>query len=55
MQIILVFLSMVIIPLLVFEVFAIDRKRVQRRDFKKHARKNESYEHFCRRYYSHYL
>lgn len=27
----------------------------QKRDFKKYSRKNESYEHFCKRYYSHYI
>lgn len=55
MQIMLVLLFMVIIPMFIFELFVMDRKRIQRRDFKKHARKNESYERFCRRYYSHYL
>lgn len=55
MQIMLVFLFMLIIPMLIFELFIMDRKRIQHKDFKKHARKNESYEHFCRRYYSHYL
>lgn len=27
----------------------------QKRDFKKYSRKNESYERFCKRYYSHYI
>lgn len=55
MQIILVFLSIVVITVLIFGLFVIDRKCSQRKDFKKYARKNESYKHFCRRYYSHYL
>lgn len=27
----------------------------QKRDFKKYGRKNESYDNFCKRYYSHYI
>lgn len=42
---------MVVIPLLI-NYF---QRNSQQKDFKKYSRKNESYEHFCKRYYSHYI
>lgn len=42
---------MVVIPLLI-NYF---QRNSQKRDFKKYGRKNESYDNFCKRYYSHYI
>lgn len=46
-----------VIILIIITILSIIRLQVnsQKRDFKKYSRKNESYDNFCKRYYSHYI
>lgn len=46
------FIFLIIVILLLIIYLQVNN---QKRDFKKYSRKNESYEHFCKRYYSHYI
>lgn len=46
-----------VIILIIITLLSIIRLQIniQKRDFKKYSRKNESYDNFCKRYYSHYI